>query len=485
MPPPSQTNCHSCQQPIRPGSKFCPLCGAAQESTIPCPACHAPVVEGRAFCPQCGATLAGESGEAEGSTDGDDLTRLFIPGDGDEVIDQSDADFPDARDRRPDDLLDGWEEPVTEMFLESNWQPEGGLSDLARQIDADTNPTLPAGEAAAPPDPAPPPSPSPTSPARDDQPFPDSVPIQPTSDKDLERTVIMRSGFGLPPEAPAGEAPLPESDDQSTGSAEWGAETVRYSAEALQQERDALAPAPASPGPPRRLAMLAVIVVVALAGLLYWWYAGDDGTPPSAAPDATATGGDTTPAIAQPEPPAAPAAAPADEPVQPPALQADTPAIPADVTAPGGIVAPQIADGDPLPPADATDLGEPAGDDGSETADDIAAPIAEPEPAPAAAPEPAPAPKPRPRPKPRPKPIAKPAPVPTPPPPPPTEPLPATEPVPPPPALPAWQRQLREELAVCDRKSFFTKAICREKVRWQYCAPDRWDTVPECEVSGQ
>jgi len=58
-------------------------------------------------------------------------------------------------------------------------------------------------------------------------------------------------------------------------------------------------------------------------------------------------------------------------------------------------------------------------------------------------------------------------------------------PTPEPQAAPGWLARLRAELAVCDEKSFFAKAICREKVRWSYCAPDRWDTVPECSVKNQ
>ena len=63
MPPLSQMNCHSCHQPIRAGSKFCPLCGAAQAPVTPCPACHAPVVAGKTACPQCGASLDVAVGE--------------------------------------------------------------------------------------------------------------------------------------------------------------------------------------------------------------------------------------------------------------------------------------------------------------------------------------------------------------------------------------------------------------------------------------
>ena len=162
MPPLSQMNCHSCHQPIRAGSKFCPLCGAAQAAVTPCPACHAPVAADKTFCPQCGASLDGSVGDdVAGQASNDDLTRLIVPEKAD-FEDQIDADLSGRQDAPTNGFGDEPDEPFTEMFLESNWQPEGGLSDLARQIDADTNPTLPAGEAAAPPDPAPPPSPSPT-----------------------------------------------------------------------------------------------------------------------------------------------------------------------------------------------------------------------------------------------------------------------------------------------------------------------------------
>ncbi len=87
-----------------------------------------------------------------------------------------------------------------------------------------------------------------------------------------------------------------------------------------------------------------------------------------------------------------------------------------------------------------------------------------------------------------------------------TKPLPATKPAsgkptqapidlkPPPrpvsePASPAPSRQaepqrasnMSEELADCEKQSFFTRITCREKVRWKHCQ-GRWDEVPGCET---
>ncbi|WP_159098087.1 zinc ribbon domain-containing protein [Parazoarcus communis] len=46
----------------------------------------------------------------------------------------------------------------------------------------------------------------------------------------------------------------------------------------------------------------------------------------------------------------------------------------------------------------------------------------------------------------------------------------------------AWLAALKADLAACDAESFFPRIACREKARWKYCAPDHWNTVPECEV---
>jgi predicted nucleic acid-binding Zn ribbon protein len=62
--------CQACGEAIPAGSKFCPECGAAQESpqkaqeqkpkaAATCPACGASVGEGVKFCTQCGESLSG------------------------------------------------------------------------------------------------------------------------------------------------------------------------------------------------------------------------------------------------------------------------------------------------------------------------------------------------------------------------------------------------------------------------------------------
>ncbi|MCB1915848.1 MAG: zinc ribbon domain-containing protein [Rhodocyclaceae bacterium] len=461
MSPPSQMNCHSCHQPIRPGSKFCPLCGAAQAETTPCPACRAPVVSGKTFCPHCGASLSdeAEATEAQQRADEDELTRLILPGD-ETLADRLEQDF-SAADRLPQEPEEP-EDPVTEMFLESNWQAEGGLADLARQGAADVDPTPPPNGDASAAEPAPEPPP---------------VPAQPTSDEDLERTVILRSGLGKAPDLPP--ATPSQSEPAANGSppgADWGVETVRLSAEALQQARE---PEPSQPETarraPLRLAAAATIVVALLAGIVWWLTGADEPTPPAAsAPRPFAQ--DAAPSA---EPPIAPIEADAPlPPISPeqlpePAATADDVAPPADDDA-----APALPASDELPTAatDAIDSG--ANTDAGEPSTTTAAPAAVEPP-----PEPKPVPKPAPRPKPRPKPTPKPKPAPPPPPEPPAPPVP--EPPPSAPTLPGWQLRLREELAVCDQKSFLAKALCREKVRWSYCAPDRWDKVPECAVKNQ
>ena len=268
MSPPSQMNCHSCHQPIRPGSKFCPLCGAAQAETTPCPACRAPVVSGKTFCPHCGASLSdeAEATEAQQRADEDELTRLILPGD-ETLADRLEQDF-SAADRLPQEPEEP-EDPVTEMFLESNWQAEGGLADLARQGAADVDPTPPPNGDASAAEPAPEPPP---------------VPAQPTSDEDLERTVILRSGLGKAPDLPP--ATPSQSEPAANGSppgADWGVETVRLSAEALQQARE---PEPSQPETarraPLRLAAAATIVVALLAGIVWWLTGADEPTPPAA-----------------------------------------------------------------------------------------------------------------------------------------------------------------------------------------------------------
>lgn len=199
MPPLSQMNCHSCHQPIRAGSKFCPLCGAAQAPVTPCPACHAPVVAGKTACPQCGASLDVAVGEPAPN---DDLTRLIVPDKAD-FEDQIDADLSSPQQAPTNEFVEEPDEPFTEMFLESNWQSEGSFSDLSRQIDGSTglDPSAPADEATdrglLPTQSAPPPGPT----KADSSASGIDAPTRPTSDEDLERTVIMRSGIDLAPRA--------------------------------------------------------------------------------------------------------------------------------------------------------------------------------------------------------------------------------------------------------------------------------------------
>lgn len=61
----------------------------------------------------------------------------------------------------------------------------------------------------------------------------------------------------------------------------------------------------------------------------------------------------------------------------------------------------------------------------------------------------------------------------------PAQPAPAPRPAPP---ARSWLASLKADLAACDAESFFPRIACREKARWKYCAPERWNTVPECEV---
>ena len=51
--------CYHCDQPLGPGDRFCPHCGAASGPPQPlvCPRCHAAAPNGAAFCANCGAAL--------------------------------------------------------------------------------------------------------------------------------------------------------------------------------------------------------------------------------------------------------------------------------------------------------------------------------------------------------------------------------------------------------------------------------------------
>ncbi|MGQ9585364.1 MAG: SPFH domain-containing protein [Anaerolineae bacterium] len=52
--PPAMAPCPECGKPVPVGAKFCPNCGAKQESHF-CPECGQPVPAGAKFCPNCGA----------------------------------------------------------------------------------------------------------------------------------------------------------------------------------------------------------------------------------------------------------------------------------------------------------------------------------------------------------------------------------------------------------------------------------------------
>ena len=43
-----------------------------------------------------------------------------------------------------------------------------------------------------------------------------------------------------------------------------------------------------------------------------------------------------------------------------------------------------------------------------------------------------------------------------------------------------WRTEMRRELDACRHEGFFARVTCTESVRWKRCAPDRWDSIPEC-----
>lgn len=51
------------------------------------------------------------------------------------------------------------------------------------------------------------------------------------------------------------------------------------------------------------------------------------------------------------------------------------------------------------------------------------------------------------------------------------------------PAEPGWQVSLRAELEGCGKSAFLERLLCNERARWRHCAPNRWNSVPECAVS--
>lgn len=432
--------CFSCQQSIRPELKVCPLCGATQPESVP---------------------------------DEEPITQIMVG----EVAEEPATEIApeaDVAEWKPSSLAEIPEDPVTEMFLESDWDPEAALAGdgaPAEAREATSEPEKPADRAEA------------RRTSREPEPeMPPPVSAEFGSDAladadsaDAERTVILPSPRAQRRAVPPAEA----TPEPLTELAPEPAEPRGLSAAAASAARRTIAPPPASndrgpdaaaptDGGRRRLwpGVLAGVAVLALiaAGVL-WMASGDDAGPRQPV--------ESTPVPPPPSPPATSMSPPtAPTPVEPPAA---------------GEAAPVSGDG-------------PAGDGGARLPDALEQPAAglateapaaaEPTPEPSAAPKPAPKPVPKPAPKPRPAPKptpkAEPAPVPEPAP----EPRPApTEPLPPPaapaPAIPAWLSTLRAELAVCEKKSFLEKTICREKVRWSRCAPDRWDTVPECAVGNR
>jgi hypothetical protein len=45
-----------------------------------------------------------------------------------------------------------------------------------------------------------------------------------------------------------------------------------------------------------------------------------------------------------------------------------------------------------------------------------------------------------------------------------------------------WRQRLQAELEICGRPGLWRNDLCRETTRWNYCHPDRWETVRECAV---
>lgn len=424
--------CHSCHQPIRPDLQFCPLCGAAQAESVP---------------------------------DDEQVTQLILPSQDDDQTapaapradaDESDSDVVQNRtaDWQPASLADIPEEPVTEMFLESDWDPESALGGNASTF----TPSGAFGSPGSTEDPLNPPTE--LAPPQDDEPDP----------ADFERTVIMPSARSWQP-TPAAAAAFERESQRTEREPEASPGHGRSFEEPLrEQARAPSAPPPATPGGRRMLpiAIGGMLALLLLVGGYLWMNAGSDAPSPTpAAPPIPAPPPTEPPApVTAPSPPPEPASVEAAPSAPPPATQ--------DAL---GDQAPLAV---PPPPLPAPAL-EPSA---------LPAPMPKAEPASEAPARPAPRPAPKPAPKPAPAtksaPKAVPAPAAAPEPKP--EPIPEPPPAPPPPAaaaVPAWLTSLRAELAVCAEKSFLEKTICREKVRWSRCAPDRWDTVPECAVKNR
>jgi membrane protease subunit (stomatin/prohibitin family) len=54
---PAGTPCVKCGVNVPAGSKFCPACGAVQQTGMTCPKCNSPVPPGGKFCPACGQPM--------------------------------------------------------------------------------------------------------------------------------------------------------------------------------------------------------------------------------------------------------------------------------------------------------------------------------------------------------------------------------------------------------------------------------------------
>ena len=50
--------CSRCGQVLRPGARFCPICGQAVPSGPVCPGCQSAVRPGARFCARCGRPVA-------------------------------------------------------------------------------------------------------------------------------------------------------------------------------------------------------------------------------------------------------------------------------------------------------------------------------------------------------------------------------------------------------------------------------------------
>ena len=401
--------CSSCQQSIRPDLEVCPLCGAAQPESVP---------------------------------EEEQVTRIMPPP---APTEQPQTEF-NSEDWQPESLAEIPEEPVTEMFLEADWDPEASVTGASDQEHAEA------------------PADSFPDPLAQTQQLPeheaDSIPTVATDpdgndEADFEQTRIMTGTPGAAGGVSAADLAAkfnvePPAPDAPT---EWAPD-------APPESGPEQPPAAEKQSRYRQLPVIlaAIVALLAIAGGLIWLLGGQE-TPPAPQPKPV------------PPPPPPPV-------VVKPAPPAVIPELGQEADNEGPASAETLT-GD-LPTG--SDAALPGGGEGSAAQTPGAGDSMTDDPTAEEAPPPPPEAKPKPRPKPKPK--RRPRPKPKPKPAPPPEPAPAPEPAPPPPpAVPAWLTSLRAELAVCEQKSFFQKAICRERVRWSRCAPDRWDTVPECAVN--